>query len=361
MGGIVNTVGQMVGMGGGSGGTGFSPSNGTSQGQLQTAWQGSQDAMQGQQALLTALQGQNGIQNQSNVYNQLQNVASGNGPNPAQAMLNQATGQNVANQAALMAGQRGASANPGLMARQAAMQGANIQQQAAGQGATMQAQQALNALSAAGTQANTMAGQQIAQANQNAVSQQNEQGILQGANSNYSNNQTTLGNTRMGQQGQAIGGLLSGAGAGGQMLSGGSGLQAVSGMAEGGQVPSTMGPQSSIGQYLMSQAQQQSADQVIHSQPQPAQKSSGGGGAQLAQLAMMFASQGGNVGSKLKAGGHVPGQAKMSGDNLKNDTVHAMLSPGEIVIPRSVLQGKDPARGAAEFVAQVMAKKKVKK
>ena len=83
-----------------------------------------QNQLAQQNAFVQALQAQNGIGNQSNVYNQLQNVANGTGPNPAQAMLANATGQNVANQAALMAGQRGSNANVGLMARQAAQQGA---------------------------------------------------------------------------------------------------------------------------------------------------------------------------------------------------------------------------------------------
>jgi hypothetical protein len=53
----------------------------------------------------------------------------------------------------------------------------------------------------------------------------------------------------------------------------------------------------------------------------------------------------------------VPGQAKTSGDNLKNDTVPAMLSPGEVVIPRSVMNGKNPAKESAKFVAAILAKK----
>lgn len=38
----------------------------------------------------------------------------------------------------------------------------------------------------------------------------------------------------------------------------------------------------------------------------------------------------------MKFGGHVPGEAKVAGDSRENDTVPAMLSPGELVIPRSV-------------------------
>lgn len=38
----------------------------------------------------------------------------------------------------------------------------------------------------------------------------------------------------------------------------------------------------------------------------------------------------------MKLGGHVPGEAKVEGDSKENDTVDAKLSPGELVIPRSV-------------------------
>lgn len=38
----------------------------------------------------------------------------------------------------------------------------------------------------------------------------------------------------------------------------------------------------------------------------------------------------------MKLGGHVGGEAQVPGDSEQNDTVPAMLSPGELVIPRSV-------------------------
>jgi hypothetical protein len=133
-------------------------------------------AMQGQTGLNSQLAGANGVGTQQGAISGLQNVAAqqqgtanmygqiarGEGPNPAQAMLNNATGQNVANQAALMAGQRGAAGNVGLMARQAAQQGAATQQQAAGQGAQMQAQQQVNALSGLSQQQQAMGATQQA-------------------------------------------------------------------------------------------------------------------------------------------------------------------------------------------------------
>jgi hypothetical protein len=131
----------------------------TSQGSFAAANQ--QGAVTQQQGLNAQLAGANAVGNQTsalqaqqalaaqqaNTAAQYQNIANGTGPNPAQAALNQSTGQNVANQAALMAGQRGAGANVGLLARQAAQQGAATQQQAVGQAATLQAQQQLAGLS----------------------------------------------------------------------------------------------------------------------------------------------------------------------------------------------------------------------
>ena len=48
-------------------------------------------------------------------------------------------------------------------------------------------------------------------------------------------------------------------------------------------------------------------------------------------------------------GGEVPGKASVPGDSLQNDKVPYMLSPGEIVVPRTVAK-QDPAK-VAEFIA----------
>lgn len=52
-------------------------------------------------------------------------------------------------------------------------------------------------------------------------------------------------------------------------------------------------------------------------------------------------------GIMMQAGG-VPGEAEHMGDNYKNDKVPAMLSPGEVVVPRSVIA--DGPKAAAYFV-----------
>jgi hypothetical protein len=82
------------------------------------------------------------------------------------------------------------------------------------------------------------------------------------------------------------------------------------------------------------------------------------GKSKLGQL--MYAS-GGKV-TDMKVGGHVPGKAKVGGakDSYSNDTVPAILSPGEIVLPRSVTQSANPAEAAHKFVKAVKAKKKGK-
>ena len=52
----------------------------------------------------------------------------------------------------------------------------------------------------------------------------------------------------------------------------------------------------------------------------------------------------------LAGGGVVPGQAPLPGDHPANDVVHARLSPGEVVVPRSA--AANPIK-LAEFVAQL--------
>lgn len=390
------TIGGLLGTSGGAGGTGFSTNNGTDEGQLQTAYTGAQNSLQSQQNLLNALQNQGGLNNQTQTYNQLQGVINGTGPNPAQAQLNQATGANVANQAALMAGQRGAGANVGLMARQVGQQGGALQQQAAGQGASMQAQQSLNAIGAAGNMANTMAGQQIAGTEASTNAQLGEQGILQNANTANNSVQAGLAGTRMQQQGSILGGV-------GNAVSGALGLLKAHGgeipaFATGGMAqdpamgisappPPGAGPQSGFAKYLtgMSQPEMRIPDGSADNKglqegmaklgtgigtkigallkPGPAQMPYAGAdtspmeGPGSIGGGMEYAARGGDVGSKLKQGGHVPGKPKVKGDSYANDTVKAMLSPGEVVIPNSVMQSKDPVRGAADFVRAVMAKK----
>jgi hypothetical protein len=267
--------------------------------------------------LIRALQGQNAIQNQSNVFNQLQGVANGQGPNPALAQHNISTGENIQHQAALMAGQRGASANPGLIGRQIGQQGAQIQQQGAGQSALLQALQQLNALGQLGG----MAGQQVGQL-QNATFGNTEQ-LLGGAGAtNQANvaNQSNLNETNQRMAGMnanntsnLYGGFAKAASAG----------VFPKGKAHGGEIENPK-----LAQVPKSDRM---SEDLYPSHLRAARDVYGG--------------------NSYKQGGDVPGQAPVQGDSAKNDLVKTLLSPGEFVIPRSIMQSDNPIAGAAKMIA----------
>lgn len=76
-------------------------------------------------------------------------------------------------------------------------------------------------------------------------------------------------------------------------------------------------------------------------------------------LASMFASGGQAKPRDMKNGGHVPGKAKVPGpvNSYKNDVVPAVLSPKEIVLPRSVTLADNAPEKAAAFVRAIQARK----
>lgn len=443
-----------------------------------------------QQALQNALAGANGVNSQNtaiqglqgvagsqaNLLAQQQGIVNGTGPNPAMAQLNATTGQNVANQAALMAGQRGSAQNVGLMARQAAQQGAATQQQAVGQGATMEAQQQLAAMQQMGAQQQAMAGtqqaigglgttqvgqlqgqQQLAgataqnqianqlQSNQlgaNIAAQQVGQqiGATQAATQAAQNEQGQLlsglgayNQAQVGMQGnvnQANAGLANTQMQGQQALIGG-GLNALGSalappsMAQGGPVPpvrmadggsaniqpsSVPGPVSSFVQFLNSvqpsgmpnipqgfesfgpNTGAAALESGVSKVATPPKVSSGGAtGASAETPAGAGAASGGlgegmgaatpsagapslmegigpaaalamsNGGLSASGGGvkaRTPEQeAVKSGNSYDNDKVPAMLSEGEIVLPRTVTQSANPVAAAAKFVQAIMSRK----
>lgn len=350
--------------------------------QIGQAQDQTQTGLQQQQAFVNALNAQNGIQNQSNVYNQLQGVANGTGPNPAQAMLSQATGANVANQAALMASQRGSSANSGLLARQAAMQGANIQQNAAGQGATMQANQSLNAIGAAGNMANQQVGQQAnAIGNYNQFAQ-NNQGQLLNAQSQY-NNAMTSGKASENSANQIeaqrnanqVGGLLNGAGAAAGAIAGGLGASGGSTPIVGTSSP-TQGPNLGVNttfdtpKFALAQGGEIGPASFVarHMKGIP-QYAHGGKVDALVSAGERYLSpkevEKVAKGKKapIKAGEKIPGKPKVGGavNSYANDTVHKKLEAGGVVLPRSVTQSKNPGKAAEAFVSALLAKQGLKK
>lgn len=347
MGGLIQGVKTLLG--GGHNNSNFQAVQGANAQQAGQAYDQTQQGIQAQQALMHALAAQNGIQNQSNVFNQLQGVANGVGPNPAQAMLDQATGQNVANQAALMAGQRGAGANAGLIARQAAQQGGALQQQAAGQGAVMQANQQLNALGQLGGLANQqVAQQQGATQALNQASQGQQQNVLNSlSNQNNANASVAVGNAK--NSSGALGGLANAAGA------------ALGFLAEGGVVENPKlaavekadrFPSKVLAPHIDHMARIYHGEKYAKGGKVDAMVSPG-----EVYLPPGKAKEVAN-GDKnpIKAGEKIPGKPKVKGDSYANDTVPKKLEAGGVVIPNSIMQSDDPVGNASEFVKKLMEK-----
>lgn len=409
-------LGGLVGTAGGANGTGFAgpTDNGLiSPGQLQTGYDTAQNSLHTMAGLVAAIQAQNGLQNQSNVYNQLQGVVNGTGPNPAQAMLNQATGANIVGQASLMAGQRGSSANPGLVARNAARAGGDINQQSAGQAATMQANQSLNALNAAGNIAGQQVGNQIGATQGYMQGAENEQmGVLNsaaGLQANVNNANAGLVGATMGQQ-ASIGssmsksmGSMMGMGAEGgkpemmpRKMAAGGGLQFQN--TPGALQIDANGPLSSVGQYFSQIANIDKGGPAQVAAVQQPKTTSGteqpwdmGGGVDHGDVQQntpdnspgvgveptFVAAYGGKVPVMLSKGEKVvapkdvravaagkkspmsaktvPGKPKHPGNDYRNDVVPADLPEGAIVIPNKILQGKSPHWAAMRFVQAHMA------
>lgn len=301
--------------------------------------------------------------NIQSIEGQLQGVANGTGPNPALAQLQQTTDQNNAQNAGFIASQKGI--DPALAARLAAQNAGRQNQQAAGEAATMQANQQLGALSAYGnlagnTQSGIQAGINSANTANSGVAQQNARGQF---------------------------GLLNGLGAAGLTLGGYAGGGEVQKLAPGGMANPFAGG-SSMGQFLgQSNANANSYISSIGSGQDVAQMSlkekpkakpdepteirsdaatqaavpftstdtSMPFGTSIAPTPLSPMMAGGGE-ANLKEGGPVPGKAEVKGDSYENDTVPAMLSPKEIVIPRHITMAGDKAPElAAEFVRKELA------
>lgn len=334
---------------------------------------------------------------QQQLANQLQQQSLGNGPNPAQTALNQNTANNVNSAAAIAAGTRGAGSNAGLVAMNAANAGANAQQQAVGQAATLQSNQELQA-----TQA--LQGQQEAETG-NIQGEQGIQGNLYGASANANNaqNNTAIANYNQAQglNAQTAQNNASAVNQGTQGLFGGVGaaLGAIPGLgflgfSEGGKVPKEyqhlhhmakiyhphlfagggavnfgVGESSAPSVNVPNFTQSSSAPSGLSDLGQGIGDKITQGEVQsdVDQLNSQLGgvNTGNPVGGEVtapaysyQAGGQVAGKPKVAHDAYKNDTVPAMLSPGEVVIPLDVLHDKSRLGKMAQFVAKEIARKK---
>lgn len=326
--------------------------------QMEQSYQQTQGSIAQQQAFLNAIQAAGGAIPglQANLAQQLAAQAQGEGPNIAAAQLAETTAANAARQAALMASQRGASTSAGSIARMAAQQGSQVQQAAAGQAATLRAQQQLAAQQALGTLTGQMMGQRQTALSQLGGMSATQQGQLLQSQAERNRIEAEMAMQRAKAQQAAVGGLFNVAGQAALM---------------------SMGMPSAPSIQPTEQASQQpswSSGDLTHSfgfeagRPTVTTTTNLANGGMVEEPYLPSMRNGPqNTGSILgdyaftksfSDGGLVPGKADFGGDNIKNDTVSAMLSPGEIVIPRSVLKQKNPAEASKKFVQAVLAKKR---
>lgn len=306
---------------------------------------------------------------QQNLAQLLQAQAAGQGPNPAQTMYQQNVNQNIANTQGMLSGQRGL--NPALAAKLGANAGAQANQQAAAQSGLMQQEQQLGATANLGNlygqmeQGNLGQQQLFNQSNLGAmqtnaqIAGQNQQaskgivgGVLGGVGS-------LLG------LGKAHGGMIEGYAAGGNVGISGTPMSNVGKFLTGFAAPMGQQPGTTEQDPLMSGISGfiGGAGKFLKGSPKgPKQMPAVGGMSEPTSDdgGRLMSAKGGKVPHNFKPGGQVPGRAAVKGDSLKNDTVPAMLSPGEIVVPKSVTETGDPDK-ARDFVAAILARENMRK
>jgi hypothetical protein len=347
---------------------------------------------------------------QNALIGQLQTAANGGGPNPALEQLRETTNANAARTAGAIASQRGI--NPALAARMAMDAGANANQTAAGQAATLAAQQQIAARSQLAQALQAQAGLNLSglTGTGNLQNGQNT-GIIQNSLGTQGLNQATAAqnaNLKLGAQQINAGVAAQNANTGAGLLGGimqGLGAAVAPKAAHGGEItledaltkkyaaggdisipyvaiPDYSGPQYSRGEAALlaggsavgrwvgrpvpdsSEAFAFSPD--VTAQPIGSPTVAPWEGARpLLTTGVPFAAHGGEFARAVAArglhdfrvGGPVPGRPMVDSDSERNDVVPAMVSPGEVVLPRSVAQAPDAAQRAAEFVAAIKARR----
>lgn len=273
---------------------------------------------------------------QQELTKMLMSQSQGQGPNPAQIMLNQATNKNNQQGAGMIASQKGIS--PSLAARLIAQNTAGANQQAAGQGALMGAQQQLSA-------ENLLSGNLLGQ-----------QGTLEQAQAAQNNaiNQGSLGAQGISASAAAQNNANANSAYGGALNGFGGGLGSAFGKMkgwEGGQVP-----------------HYDEGGQVQHIDPDKAKQVS-----DSFKKALGFR-EGGEVpamvspgevyipphkvekarkGNPMKEGEKIPGKPKFPGNRPENDTKKKTLKAGGVVLPNSVTQSDNPEEKAKMFMEEL--------
>jgi len=249
--------------------------------------------------------------NQMRLLASLQAMAAGNGPSLAQGQLQMATDQNINQAMALGAAQQGQGLGYASALRGIADQSAAARQQAAAQSALIRNQEQMQAMQGQASLLGGMRGQDLGQTGMQQQGNQFYDALkaqASQANANHGVVPALL---------QAGGSLL------GMGLGRGGGTQSSGLVADSGYGPTQYGsnPVMSDGSGFRGSA------------PQPGDWTAG------------------NV-AHASRGGQVPGYAR-GGDAFRNDTVPAMLSPGEIVIPRSITMAPNAGELSRMFVEMV--------
>ena len=300
----------------------------------------------------------------------LTNEINGGGPNLANTQLQAGTAQNVNEVAGQLASQRGV--NPALAQYQASTNQALANQSSAGQAAALRQQQQL---AAQGQQASLLAqqGQQSNNLLGNSAYGNQGQNTLNLSNLMQTqglNQQTSAQNAQLLQNAQAqnegiqqqggnaiagvVGGALNAAGSFGSQLlglgggSGGGNAGMAANPAVGAAVNSTaFGTSNGIdsGAYTGSAGYDNGG--AVSSNPYTALGQGIVGG-------LGDAVEAGLKAATMSKGGEVGGKAKVEGDSPENDTQPAMVSPGEIIVPRSATKNLKTAQA---FLASVMKSK----
>jgi pyruvate/2-oxoglutarate dehydrogenase complex dihydrolipoamide acyltransferase (E2) component len=336
---------------------------------------------------------------QQGLINQILAQGQGQGPNPAMDQLRMTTDQNAMQGNALIASQRGV--DPGLAARLASQNVAGANQQAAGQAALQSAQQQLGAQQLGGQLLGQQIGQQTNQAGLNAQNQQQYASLLanqlaqqrgqdiqqataqgqaglgllaqrQGAQQNYqnltNNAYNNMNNINAGVAAQnaqtsgaygqgAMNGLSSAVQSGAMMLSHGGEVNPFVGhvaqkLAGGGTAQAYLGFQNenpmmnfmapTIDAKTIGNSLSMNGD--LKNKIMSAFSSQGGAMGDFGGASSLGSSLGGaGAVAMVSEGGKIQGKAKVDADSPKNDNVPALLSPGEVVIPRSALESAEDA------------------
>lgn len=316
---------------------------------------------------------------QNDLIDQLIAQGQGQGPNPAMNQLRMTTDQNVNQAAGFAASQRGV--NPALAARMAGQQMGQMNQQAAGQGALMGAQQQL----AAQNQLQSVLGQRIGQQSQNAIAQgqaglglMQQRGALEAqrrqAQQNYQNmiSQVYGDMNRVNAGVSAQNAQTSGMYGQGAMSGLSSAAQGAALMNEGGQVnpfknhvAQKLAAGGTAGAYLNFQGADPMNQFMGVSDSSGVADSTSGisqGLADVFQNAFQPQSMSGasimpGMGKMeqmptMSEGGKILGKAQVQGNSESNDIVPAMLSPGEVVIPRTAMQSPEEAHAFLDRIIQ---------